>query len=819
METLWRDLQVAARGLRKKPGFAAVVVLTLALGIGANSAIFTVINGVLLRALPYPQAGRLVFLYRDYPGLSVNTHGAVSATKFLFWRDKGSMFEGVTAADLLGASMNLSVEGKEPEHVASLRVSSDFFRVLGVSPMLGRDFLPDDDRKGAEPVVILSYSLWRQSFNSDPSIIGHPVTLNGRSFTIIGIGSNRFEFPVSADAWTPLQISADSTDEANLFQVIARLKPGVSFEQARAGLGPLREEFHRTYPNLIGTSETIGMTDFRRMITGDVRPALLVLIGAVVFVLLIACANVANLLLARSATRQREIAVRTALGASLAQLVRQMLAESVLLALLGAIVGLALAVWGLPWLLSAAPGGLPLRSQISVDGRVLLFTLGVALIAGLIFGLAPALHAPRRNVYDVLKEGGTRATTGASGRRMRSALVVSEVALSLILLLGAALLLDSFWKLSHVPSGFEAHNVLTMQMSLGGERYNSTARIADFDHQLAERLERLPGVAAAASVTNLPLELGPDFPFDVMGRAPSANNSSGEAQWRHITPDYLRVMKIPLLSGRTFSETDQANSPAVAIINQAMAREFWPKENPIGQQILIGKVMGPRFADRTREIVGIIGDVREEGLNAPAPPTMFLPVTQVPESISILSTQLLPSSWVIRTSVPPMTIANEARREVLSLDGQLPAFHFRTMDDVLSASIAPQQFNMLLLLIFAGVALTLSAVGIYGVMAYAVSERFHEFGIRMALGAQRADVLRMVLRHGMGLAAIGIVLGVLGGAGVSRGLKSLLFGVSALNPVAFIAVSVFLALVAAAACYIPARRATRVDPLVALRYE
>ncbi len=812
-----QDLRHALRMMLKSPGFTAVALLALALGIGASSAIFTLVNAVLLRPLPYPDSERLFLVVRQY---RQSRNETVSIPKIDYWRKHSQAFESLTAFDVIGAGYNLSSAEGEPERVRGVRVSADFFRVVGVFPVLGRGFLPEEDLPGGRRVVVLSDGLWRRRFGADPGLLGRSVILGGEPYTVVGLMPRGFEFVPEADLWTTLQPVVKTTDQANYLACLGRLKPGITVGQARAEMERLAVQFRQQYPDLMGRNQSFGVFSLHEEVAGNIRPALLVLLGAVGCVLLIACANVANLLLARAATRAKEVAIRTALGASRLRLLRQLLTESAVLALAGGALGTVLGFWGLKALLVASPAGIPLV-RITLDARVLGFTLAVSLLTGILFGLAPALRASRPDLNETLKEGTGRATAGSPRSRLRGLLVVSEIALALVLVVGAALLIETYLRLRNVPPGFDPRRVLTMQMSLTGPRYAHTAQVDSFFRQVLQRLETLPGVEAASSVTNLPLEQGPDLPFNIEGRTDTDNNPG--AQWRAITPNYFRAMRIPLRRGRHFTDSDTGQSPAVVIVNEALVRRYWPRfpagEDPVGQRITIGRLMGKDFGDRTREVVGVVGDIKEVGLDRAAPLTLFVPCSQVPTSFTPLLNRLLPATWVVRTAGEPLRMTTAIQREIRAVDRQQPVSNVRTLEQVLDGAVARQNFNMLLLGVFAALALVLAAVGIYGVMAYSVGQRMHEIGIRMALGAGRGAVARLIVGQGMALALAGVLVGLGGAFALTRLLAGLLFGVRPTDAATFVGVSSLLLLVALAACYLPARRAMRVDPIITLRYE
>jgi putative ABC transport system permease protein len=812
MSTLLQDLKYGFRVLARNPGFTAVAILTIALGIGANTAIFSVVNAVLLRPLPYPQADRLEQVMRHYP---VGNSAAVSATKFVFWKQHNRVFSGLAAYNIISAGFNLTGDG-QPEHITGIRVSTDFFRVLGVPPALGRDFNEEEERPGGPNVAIISNALWRQRFGGDPSTIGRVISLSGTPYNVVGVMPAGFESNPAAEVWLPLSPVLNPQERSNLFLVLGRLRPGITSERAQADMARTGEEFRRQYPNLIDKTESVAVMNYQRSLVGDARPALLVLMGAVGLVLLIACANVANLLLARAIGRSKEFAVRTAMGADRSRLVWQLLTESVILGLAGGGIGLLLCEWGMRGMLGLVPESLPQIARAGIDTTTLAFTVLIALAAALLFGLAPAFQISQVSLTDSLREGGGRATGGVRHDRLRSLLVVGEFALSLVLLASAALLIETFINLGGVNPGFDPQNVLTMKVSLVDSKYNATSTVTQFFRQVLDRTRATPGVASAAFVNSLPMELAPDLPFQIAGRK---DNSSGDAEWRMITPNYFSAMRIPLLQGRTFKEGDNAHSAGVVMINQVLAKEFFPNQNPIGQHLTIGGGMGPEFADEGREILGVVGDTKEEGLSNPARATVFIPWAQLPDPLNRLGNQLMSPCLVVQTRVSPMSLSGIIAKQVLDADATQPVFQIQSLATIVGGSIARQHFDMILLEIFAALALLLASIGIYGVISHAVTQRTHEIGIRMALGAQKSDVLKMVMRQGFKLVLMGVGIGIVGALALTSFMASLLYGVKPTDPLTFIAVSLVLIAVALAACYIPARRAAKVDPMVALRYE
>jgi predicted permease len=819
METALQDIRHAVRVLRKNPAFTIVAVLALALGIGANTAIFTVVNHVLLRPLPYPESNLLVQIVRRFPN---NTAFAISVPKFIFWKRQNTVLDYVAAYDFAGPGINLS-GGDKPEQVHGIHVSADYFRLFGSVPAMGRTFLAEEDVPKGGRVAILSHGLWKRRFGGDPGIVGKSITLGGEATTVVGVMPAGFRTYPPADVWIPLQADPNSTDQGHYLSVAGKLKAGISRQQAEAQMSVVAAQFRKVYPDAMSDREGIGLPAMQEFLVGDARTPLMILTGAVLFVLLIACANVANLLLAHAAGRNREIAMRIALGAGRARLIRQLLTESVLLAAMGGAFGLLLGSWGLKVLLAFSPGDIPRLSEFPTsmlpDSRVLAFTLVVSFLTGIVFGLVPALQLSRPDLNEALKEGTTRSSGGLHRRQIRSVLVAGEIALALVLLIGAGLLIRTFLSLNSVKPGFDPAGVLTMKMSIAGSRYGTTPALENMTTQVVRRIEAIPGVRFAAAAVNLPLELGPDMPAEIEGRPQNAPNASIDAQWRSISPHYFQALGIPLLHGRYFTELDTGTSLYVAIVNETMARRCWTGEEAIGKRFTIGKGLGPSFEEPPRQIVGIVGDVKELGLDQPVQPTMFVPYGQVASGMTELIGKVIPLSWAVRTDMEPFGLSSSIQREILAVDAQLPVAGIRSMAQIVSASTARRSFNMLLLSIFGGVALFLAGLGIYGVMSFSVEQRTHELGIRIALGAGTGAMLRMVVGQGMRLAAIGLALGLAGALGLSRALASLVFGVKITDPLTFAGVAFGLALVALFACYIPARRATRIDPIIALRYE
>jgi putative ABC transport system permease protein len=809
------------RALWKNPGFTIVAVLALALGIGANTAIFSVIDRVLLRPLPYPDSERIMRLERHFPNGGGNS---ISIPKFVAWR-KAHAFGSVAMYDF--GSMGLGFgTGENPPEVSAVHVTASFFDVFGVAPAVGRTFTAQEDLPNAGKFAVVTHEFWRDHLASDGAAVGKTILLGREPYVVLGILPEGFRFDPPAEVFLPLQIDPESTNQAHIWYVAGRLKPGATIEHATAELSVLQAQVRARFPETTDPTESVRVLPLRVSVSGDTKRPLLILGGAVAFVLLIACANVANLLLARAAGRQREIAIRTAIGASRAQIVRQLLGESMVLALAGGVAGFLIGVPGVRVLLAASPGGLPRLDDLVnsgwaalLDWRVFGFTIAVSIVTGVLFGLLPALQVSRIDVNTSLKEASGRAGTGMKQNRVRGALVVSEVALALILLVGAALLIRTFQGLRAVEPGFDATNVLTLKTSLSGGRYDHTAQTARLVHDAVERIEALPGVKAAGMAAVLPLEGGLDLPFVIEGRAPAHGKYEGDEYYRFVAPHYFSALRIPVLRGRTFDDRDSGTGPRVVMVNAAFAKKYWPTGDPVGQRINIGQGLGPQFADAPREIVGVVGSVHESGLNGEAPAVMYVPEAQLPDPLTKLGNGLIPMSWVVRTQTDPLKSSQAVAAEFRAIDGQLAASKIKTMERVMADSTAAQNFNMLLLTVFAVVALALAAIGIYGVLAYSVQQRAQEIGIRMALGAGRGQMLAMVMGQGMRLAGIGVAIGIAAAFGLTRVLSSALFGVKANDPVTFGMVAAVLITVAMVASFVPAHRATRVDPVIALRNE
>ena len=803
MEILLKDIRYGIRRLISNPGFAIVATITLALGIGANAAIFSVVNTVLLRPLPFKDPDSLIMIREtklpQFPEFSV------SPGNFLDWRKQNTVFERLVATR--GSSFNLIGSG-DPQRLIGLNVSDGFFAMLGAQPQIGRDFLPEEDQPGRNNVVILSNGFWQNQFGGSSSIINQTINLNGQGYTVIGVMPPTFRFGDLATAlWTPMAFTAQQAQQhgGHYLSAIGRLKPGVPLEQARAEMSTIANRLAAQYPDA-NTGWNVKLTPMLEYQVRSIKPALLVLLGAVAFVLLIACTNVANLLLARATSRQKEFAIRTALGASRPRIVRQLLTESILLSLVGGMIGLVLAVWGVDLLLALAPEGLPRVRDVSLDGRVLLFTIGISLLTGLGFGLVPALQASKPNLNETMKDAGRGSSEGGRRQIIRSSLVVVEIALALVLLIGAGLMIKSFSRLQKVDPGFNPHNALMVPIVLPQRKYPEENQQASFFTQLIQKVKALPGVQAAGISCVIPLSdndyvLG----FEIQGRPPYPAGTGPNTNYYSVSPDYFKAMGIPLLRGRVFTEHDTVNEPRVVVINETMARKFFPNEDPIGKRLHVTN--GPVVY---REIVGIVGDVKHYGLDQEPKPQTYEPYTQ----------RALPfMALIVRTPGDPTGLTAAIRNEVLSIDKEQPISNIRTLDRLFSTSISQQRFSMLLLGIFAAVAIVLATIGIYGVMSYSVTQRTHEIGIRIALGAGRRHVLKLIVGHGMLLALIGITAGLVISFALTRVMSTLLFEVSATDPMTFGVIALLLISISLLACYIPARRATKVDPIVALRYE
>jgi putative ABC transport system permease protein len=810
MESLIQDLRYAVRSSLKRPAFSIIVVLALAIGIGVNTAIFSIVNSILLRPLAYGEPERLVMVWMDNDRMKMH-EDIHSYPNYVDFRDQNQTFDHL--ATYYGVSWNLTGSG-EPERIIGARSSANLFDVLKVDPIMGQTYTAEDEQPGRDTVVVLSYALWQRRFGGDPNIVGQGVSFSDTTRTIIGVMPPGFKFPhKDAEFWAPMTVDPQNMGGRGSFGywVIGRLKPGVTVEQAQADVGSIMTELVRQYPNALD-GLGINVVALHKQVVGNVRPVLLVLLGAVGFVLLIACANVANLLLARAASREREIAVRTALGAGRGRLIRQLLTESLVLAVAGGALGLLLAYWGVKSLIAISPRDIPRLDEIGIDWRVLLFTLGISLATGVVFGLAPAMQTSKTELNEALKEGG-RTSTAVRGKWLRGGLVVAEIALSLVLLIGAGLMIKSFAVMQKVDMGFNPTNLVTMNLQLSRTRYQGRQG-AEFYRKVIERTESLPGVVAGGATTAIFISSLPNSAgFSIEGRPPFNPNEQLEAPIDFVTPGYFRAMGVPLIKGRELTEQDDTTTPRVVLINQTFAEQFWPDEDPIGKRMTFG-TPGPDTQWLT--IVGVVGDMRRTGYESPVRLETFLPYTQR-NFIGFLTI-------VVRTEADPRAMMGTLREVVREIDPNQPVSHMMTMDEQLGEMTARRRLNMVLMGILAGVALVLAAVGVYGVMSYSVAQRTHEFGLRVALGARRSQVFGLVLRSGLTLATGGVALGLGGAYLLTRFvlkpvIASLIYQISDTDLTIYLAVPAVMALIAIVACLMPARRATSVDPMTALRYE
>jgi putative ABC transport system permease protein len=800
-----QDLRVGLRALRTQPGFTFASALALALGIGATTLIFSVVNAVLLRPLPFPGADRVIRIEERHQQSAATSN--LTYASFLDLGRQTAALEHIAAARFGTANLT---DGAEPERVSSLLVSAEYFPALGMAPALGRAFLREQDTPGQDNVVILSHGLWQRRYHADPNLVGKTIKVGGVSVTVVGVMPPGFRsghpFNGQYDIWAPLTATGSlrNNRRSHLLGVIARLRSGSTIEQAQAELTAAARRIEEQNP---GVDPELNMNAIRlqdRIVT-PMRPALIVFLCAVGLLLLIACANVANLMLARSAAREREMAIRAALGASRLRLARQLLTESALLGLIGGSAGLLIAVWGVKLIASLNSANFPRINEVNIDGRVLVFSFVVSLLTGALFGLAPALQLPKQELYETLKEGG-RGAVGVRRAWLRQALVVFEVALALVLLVGAGLLVHSFLRLMQVNRGLDPTNVLTINLNLPSSKYPSGKQQTAVLRQILERISATPGVRSAGLTSTLPFTGGPATDFEIEGRPPAEAGQAPVADIRIVDPNYFRTLSIPLRTGRSFSERDDADAPRVMIINEEMARRHWPNENPIGRRVTM-KDWGPPL---TGEIVGVVGDVKADGLDSSTRPMIYWPYPQFPGIFNAL---------VIRAEGDPMNIVAAVKSQVWSVDREQPLSRIQQMEEVISASVAPRRFNMLLLGIFATLALLLAAFGIYGVISYTVAQRTREIGVRLALGAQRRDVVSLVVIQGLKLILLGLALGLMAAFAVTRVVASLLYGVTATDPLAFIGVSLSLLLIGALASWLPARRAAQIDPMTALRHD
>jgi predicted permease len=822
MSLLLQDLRFAVRVLLRKPGFTIVALITLALTIGANTAIFSVVNALMLRPLPFPEPEEIVQLMRGY---QKGNSTAVAIPKFVFWRDHNIVFEHVATYDTIGSGFNMTGDGT-PERITGSRVSLDFFKVFAAAPEAGRTFLPEEDLPNGPKVVVLSHGLWKRRFGGNVSIIGKSVTLNGEPYTVVGVMPAGFRFPAAAELWTPIGIDPANREKANYLEISARLKEGVSIAKAQAEMKIVGQQFAKAWPNEVSDDETVRVMTLQERLYGDLKPALLILLGTVGLVLLIACVNLANLQLARASARRREVAIRTALGASSMRIVAQLLTESLVLALAGGALGLLLGAWTIKPLIALSPaaqGGLfgatPLP-EIGIDRTVLLFVFALSVLAGLLFGLAPALQAARPDLSDPLKQDSARSTGGRAGRVVRITLVIGEVAVALLVVTGAALLARSFSGIISTDPGFKPDGVMTLKLSLPESHYGNPLALEQLARNVRERVASLPGVRSAAVATTLPLEGGPDLPFAIEGKFTGGEEGVGDAQFRSGTAGYFETLGLRLAQGRFIVDQDTASSEPVAVINEAAARQYWPEGGALGARITLGKPYVPELADtQPRRIVGIVKDVHEEGLDRKAPPIIYIPIGQLNPQIAALFVRLLPASVLVRTDKNASGLLKGIQREIWAVDPQLPVTNVTTMNEIVARSVGSHRFNMILMSALALLALVLAGVGIYGVLSYLVSQRTREIGVRMALGATAGQVLALIIRQGLVAVGIGVAIGLGLVIAGTRVLRNLLVGVSTTDPLTFVVAALALTVVALVATTIPAQRASGLDPLQALRKE
>jgi putative ABC transport system permease protein len=820
MEGFLRDLVHSFRTFRRSPAFTVAAVAALTLGIGTNTAIFTVVNAVLLKPVPFPDPDRLVMFINTSPQ---GSGPAASPAKFAHWRAQTSVVED--AAAFRTGVVNYT-GGDVPEQLRSGQVSADYFRLFGAPIIRGRGFSAEEDRPDGDRVVVISHGLWSRRFGSDPNVIGRTISLSGDPYVVIGIVGSAFnvaEFGPPPEVWTPFQLDPNSTDQGHFFQAAARVKPGVTLDQAKARLQLSATEFRTKFPRALQPNQGFTVTPFQEAFVQNVRSSLLVLVGAVSFVLLIACANVANLLLVRATARKREMAIRSAIGAGRGRIIRQLLTESVGLSAVGGVLGLALGVVAIRALLAINTAGLPRLgengSAVALDWRVLTFTLVVSLGTGILFGLLPALQGSHADLNVTLKESGGPSGTAFRHNKARSLLVVAEVALALVLLVGSALLIRTSMALRDVDPGFDPHNVVTMRMSLTGPRFQKSSVVEQIVRDGVDRLRTVPGVEVASATCCIPLQGGYGLPFTIVGRPVQDGPYHGGGGWITVSPGYFEVFKIPVRRGRSFTARDDGAGPPVVIINESMAKQYWKDADPMADRLVIGKGVMREFAtELPRQIVGIVADSRDGALNRDPGPKMFIPQGQVADAANALNLRLSPIAWIVRTRSEPQSLAGPIQEQLRQVTG-LPVSDVKSMDEIVTLSTSRQRFNMLLMAVFGGSALLLAAIGIYGLMAYSVAQRTQEIGIRLALGAGSTAVKQMVVLQGMRLALVGVVIGLASAFGLTRFIASFLFGVKPLDLTVFAAIPLLLTAVALVAVWVPARRASRVDPVIALRMQ
>ena len=819
LQGLWADLKLSFYQLRKAPAFTLTAMAVLALGIATTTGVFSVVNTVILKPLPYPKPDRLVLFFDSLA--SGGDYPVASLPEFYFWQQQSNLFQDVSATNTDGIGINLT--GERPKLVHGINVTSNYFRLYGARILLGHTFTAQEEDPGSGKTVILGFHLWKNTFGGDPHILGRSISLGSESYTVIAVVAEEFQTDSLIDLWLPLQVDPASSDPTPLYRVVGRLKPDVTLNQANAQLKVAAVRFRQKYPGAISPNGYFLIRPLSDSIIGNARFSLSLLLGAVGLVLLIACANVASLQLIRASRREQEFAIRTSLGATGSRIVRQLLTESLLLSLTAGLLGIALGELGVHLLLKVSSGDIPRigvnGSAVHLDWRVFLFGFSLSLLSGVIFGLAPALGASRLDLSTALKEGGRVAGPGVRKKSARSVLVVIEAALAVMLSIGAALFARTLVALYSVDPGFSPHNILTMQMALTGPRFQTTGPVSQLINNGRERIDALPGVLASASTVSLPLQGAHRLPFNIIGRTTGNEPNAGRVAWEAASPGFLNVFRIPILRGRDFRPNDNAAAPPIVLINQAMAKQFWPTQNPIGQQIVLGKGMPPVFADKPREIVGIVGDVLVNGLESAAEPMTIIPQAQTPDAITALTNRMDSIHWVFRTDVEPHQLIPAIADQLRQVTGGLPTSETLTMREIVSTITARQNFNAQLLSAFAALALILAAIGLYGLMAYSVQQRSQEIGVRMALGANQAHIRNMVIWQGMRLALIGILIGLTVSLPLSRLLDSLLFGVKSSDPAVFIIVPSALICIALFSVWVPAERGARLDPMRSLRME
>jgi putative ABC transport system permease protein len=817
MERFIQDLKYSLRMLRQHPGFTIAAISALALGIGATTAVFSVVNAILLRPFPYPDPDRIVMFMNTSPN---GSGPAASPAKFAHYMRQTNVIQDVSA--IRTVTVNYT-GGDLPEQISSGQVSSPFFNLLGAKTIIGRTFSPDEDKPNAQHVAILSYGWWVRRFASDRAILGKTISLSGDPYVVVGVLAPTFdptEFLDPPQLWTPFQLDPNAVEQGHFFRAAGRIKPGVTLAQAQAALARSTAEFNERFPKAIGPKAGFSVEPIQKVFVRNSETLLKVLLAAVAGVLLIACANVANLLLVRSTVRRREMAIRSAMGADRSRIIRQLLTESVLLSSIGGVVGLVIGLLGIRALLSINTAGLPRvgdgGAAVQLDWRLIAFTAAVSLGTGVLFGLMPAFHAAREDLSGTLRDG-TGASGGGRTTTVRSILVVSEVALALMLVIGSGLLIRTSLALRAVQPGFDPSNILTMRMAFSGPRFATSAAVDQLIRQGVDKLKTVPGVSLATASCCLPLEGGFGLPFRIIGRPLDQGQFHGGGGWATVSPGYFEVFKVPVLRGRTFTEQDIASAPPVAIINESMAKQYWKTGDPLSDRLTIGRGGVAAFAaEPDRQIIGVVADSKDNGLNQDPGPKMFVPQAQVPDAVNALNMGISAMAWVVKTRVPPMQAAS-AIQEALKQSTGLPVADIRPMDEVVSRSVSRERFNTLLMTVFALSALVLAAIGIYGVMAYSVQQRTREIGVRLALGAAPGAVRAMVVMQGMRLALLGVVIGVAGAYILAHYMTTMLFGVDARDITVFVAVPLLLAAIALLAVWIPAARASRINPLGALR--